>query len=116
VQIVLLCLLLISFILMAQAISHTVFQVGAIILIVCGLIQIAVGNIDATYGIKRTLLAFLKIAAIIASVFIVSILLIPLFLKNEFVSIFLNVLIIGTVITFALFVIFGTKKKTKESR
>jgi hypothetical protein len=115
-QIVLLLLLLLSFVFMTQTASQLVFQIGAVMLIVCAIAQIAVGNINISFNAKKWLFAFLKILAIIATVFGVSILLVPLFLNNDFIKIFLIALIAGVAAIFGIFIAIGTKEKSRKKR
>ena len=112
-QTVLICLLLLAFVLMAQTADQNVFIFGAVMILVCSLCQIAVGNIDASYGFPRWIKALGKISLIIAGVVGVSMLIIPLFLDKEFVRFFLWALIFGTVSLFTLFIYRGTKKKAR---
>lgn len=113
-QAVLLLLLLITFVMMMQTVNETAFRIGAVALILLSILQIAVGNIDLSYNVRRWIRALLKILAIVATVFGTSMLVIPLFLNKHFVMAFLWVLILGTTAMFALFIARGTRKPTSN--
>ncbi len=109
-QTVLLVMLLLTFAMMMQTASEMIFRIGAVALIFLSILQIAVGNIDLGYNVKSWIKALLKILSIVAIVFGVSMLIIPLFLNKHFVMAFLWVLILGTTALFALFIVLGTRK------
>ena len=113
-QTVLLLSLLITFLLLMQTVNETAFRVGAVALIFLSLLQIAVGNIDLSYNVRRWVKALLKIFAIVAVVFGTSMLVIPLFLNKHFVMAFLWVLILGTIAMFTLFIALGTRKPKQD--
>jgi len=113
-QTILLILLLLTFVMMMQTVSETTFRIGAVALILLSILQIAVGNIDLGYNAKRWVKTLLKILAIVAIVFGVSMLIIPLFLNKHFVMAFLWVLILGTTAMFALFIARGTRKPKSD--
>ena len=115
-QAVLLLLLLITFVMMMQTGNETAFRIGAVSLILLSILQIAVGNIDLSYNAGRWVKTLLKILAIVAMVFGVSMLILPLFLNKHFVMAFLWILILGTVATFALFIARGTRKPKSNGR
>ena len=109
-----LLLLLITFVMMMQTANETAFRIGAVALILLSILQIAVGNIDLGYDAKRWVRSLLKILAIVAIVFGVSMLILPLFLNKHFVMAFLWVIILGTVAMFALFIALGTRKPKSD--
>lgn len=113
-QLVLLILQFVTFVLMAQTASHDLFKVGVIALIFLALLQIPIGNIDASYNAKSFFKAFFKIVPIVIAVIGLSMYLAPYFLMREVVTVFLWVLILGTVAGFLLAIIKGTKPAKKE--
>ena len=112
-QTVLIFLLLLTFALMTQTAAQDVFIFGAIMMIVCSLVQIAVGNINLSYAFSRWVKALGKIGLLIAAVVGVSMAIVPMFLDKQFVRVFLLALILGTIGLFVLFIIRGTKKKAQ---
>ena len=113
-QLVLLILQFATFILMAQTASHDLFKVGVIALIFLALLQIPIGNIDASYNAKNFFKALFKIVPIVIAVIGLSMYLAPYFLMREVVTVFLWVLILGTAAGFLLAIIKGTKPAKKE--
>ena len=111
----LLCILLLTFILMTQTASQTVFKVGISMLLVLGLLQVAVGNVAYNLEFAQAAKTLGKILIIVAVVFGVSMFLAPYFMNKQFVQGFLWVLIIGTAGLFALFIALGSGRK-KEGR
>ena len=110
----LLCVLLLTFILMTQTASQTVFKVGISMLLVLGLLQVAVGNVAYSYDFPTAAKTLGKILIIVASVFAVSMFMAPYFMDKKFVQVFLWVLIFGTVGMFVLFIFLGSGKKQKK--
>lgn len=108
VQSLVILVLLASFVMMAQSLSHNVFKVGITLLIGTAICQIAVGNINLNFNAKRWIRSFLTIFMIIEQVILISLLISPLFLNRQFVQAFLWVLILGTAGLFMLFVIRGS--------
>ena len=115
-QTVLIFLLLATFVMMMQPQSELIFRIGVITLIFCALLQIAVGNIDLSYDANRWVKALVKILAIVAVVFAISMTIIPLFLNKDFVRAFLWVLILGTIAAFTVSIIRGTSKPKNKER
>ena len=113
-QLVLLILQFVTFILMAQTASHPTFKVGVIALIFLALLQIPIGNIDPAHDAKNFFKALFKIVPIVLVVIGLSMYLAPYFLIREVVTVFLWVLILGTVAGFVLAIIKGTKPAKKE--
>lgn len=114
-QLILLILLLVTFVMITQQGSNSVFQIGLVAMIFLALLQVAVGNIDLTYNAKKWIFALLKILAIVVAVIGTSMLIVQWFLDRSFVTVFLWVLIVGTVGLFTLFIILGTRKKPGKS-
>ena len=110
----LLCVLLLTFILMTQTASQTVFKTGTSMLLVLGLLQVAVGNVAYSYDFPTAAKTLGKILIIVASVFAVSMFMAPYFMDKKFVQVFLWVLIFGTVGMFVLFIFLGSGKKQKK--
>ena len=106
----LLCILLLTFILMTQTASQTVFKVGISMLILLGLLQVAVGNVAYHYDFRQAAATLGKILCIVATVFAVSMFLAPYFMDKKFVQAFLWVLIFGTAGMFLLFIVKGSAK------
>lgn len=115
-QIVMIFLLLASFVMMAQPCSQQVFVVGITLLIVAALLQVAIGNINLSYGPKQWLKSLLNILVIVEQVVLASLLLSPYFLKRQFIQAFLLVLIIGTAGLFALFIIKGSGTNSRTGK
>lgn len=112
-QLVLLILQFVTFILMAQTASHELFKVGVIALIFLALLQIPIGNIDPAYNAKNFFKALFKIVPIVIAVIGLSMYLAPYFLMREVVTVFLWVLILGTIAGFLLAIIKGTSPAKK---
>ena len=112
----LLCVLLLTFILMTQTASQDLFRVGISMLLILGLLQVAVGNVNYNYDFPTAAKTLAKILLIVVSVFAVSMFLAPYFMDKKFVQVFLWVLIIGTAGMFVLFILLGTPKKHKKQK
>ncbi|RKX96005.1 MAG: hypothetical protein DRP84_02370 [Spirochaetes bacterium] len=80
-QTVVILMLLLSMILVAQQISIKIYKFGLIMLIISVILQIGFGNIPPTANFTKSIKLLLIIFAIIISVFLLGIILAPVFVK-----------------------------------
>jgi hypothetical protein len=81
IHLILVFLMLISIVLIGQQYSMPLYQVGLLLLVTATLIQVAFGNIPPTTNLARSLRLFVSFMLIIAVVFGVSLLLVPLLVQ-----------------------------------
>lgn len=81
VQSALIGLLLVSFLLIVQRFSGTLFRIGFILLIATTFVQIAFGNIQPTAGVGKSLKILAVTFGIIAALFAVGIWIAPFLVK-----------------------------------
>ena len=74
---ILIILMLLSFVLIAQQASKTLYQIGFIVLIVSTFIQIVFGNVPPTANFKQSMKLLGIGLSIVAAVFILGIILAP---------------------------------------
>ncbi|MCL4554465.1 MAG: hypothetical protein M1565_04960 [Actinobacteria bacterium] len=77
VQAILIVLLVLSFVLIAQQVSMTVYHVGLVLLVVSTLVQIAFGNIPPSANLRRSLNGLGIGLAVISAMFGLGIILVP---------------------------------------
>ena len=80
-QAILIVLMLLSFVLIAQQVSFTVYQIGLLLLVVSALVQIGFGNIPPESSFGRSMKLLSLILAIVVIVFGVGLLLTPYLIK-----------------------------------
>jgi hypothetical protein len=80
-QDILIVLLLLSLVLIGQQWSINLYQAGLILLVICTLLQIAVGNIPSNADFRQSVKFIALILMIVAIVFIAGILLVPSLVK-----------------------------------
>jgi len=77
VELALIGLMLVGFVLIVQQSAFGLYQVGLLTVMASTLLHIAVGNLPRDVGVARTLLWTLLILAMVAAVFVLGILLVP---------------------------------------
>ncbi len=77
-ELALICLMAAGFVLIAQQSAFGLYQVGLVVVMASTLLHIAVGNLPRDAGIGRTLLWTVFILVMVAVVFGVGILLVPI--------------------------------------
>ena len=80
-QRIVIILLISSMLLIAQQISSKIYQIGLIMLMVSVILQIGFGNIPSTANFGRTMKLLAIILLIIVSVFLLGIVLAPVFVR-----------------------------------
>jgi hypothetical protein len=81
VHVVLIAAMIVSFVLILQQWSITVFRIGVVLLIGTVLVQIPFSNIPPETDLGRSLRLFLKFFSIVALIFALAILLAPYLVK-----------------------------------
>ncbi len=76
-ELALICLIAVGFVLIAQQSAFGLYQIGLLTVMASTLLHIAVGNLPRDAGIARTVTWTLAILAMVAAVFGVGILLVP---------------------------------------
>ena len=76
-ELVLLSAFALGFVLIAQRVSQTLFQIGLGIVVISTFLEIAVGNIPVGASVRRSLVMIMVYLCIIAAVFGIGIALVP---------------------------------------
>ena len=76
-ELVLICVMLVGFALIAQQTAFGLYQAGLLTVVASTILHIAVGNLPRDAGPVRTLLMTVLILCVVAAVFAVGILLVP---------------------------------------
>lgn len=77
-ELALICIMAIGFVLIAQQMVFGLYQIGLLTVMASTLLHIAVGNLPRSAGLGRTLVWTAAILGIVAAVFGLGILLVPL--------------------------------------